>query len=115
MKSKNLFLVPALMASSGVYLSSLHNATRAVVCTLCVLATASCAYAAASLRPLGFVTGDNCSAARGVSAEGSVVVGTSALQPYVGTGHYQPCRWTAAPGIAALVSLPVGTNNYPLR
>src|SRR5260221_4724782 len=102
MKTKNLLLVRVLMASSGVYLRGLRKAMRAVVCALCVLATASCAYAAASLRPLGFVTGDNYSSANGVSADGSVVVGTRGLQPYVGAGHYQAFRWTAGSGMQSL-------------
>src|SRR5260221_416855 len=106
MKTKNLLLVRVLMASSGVYLRGLRKAMRAVVCALCVLATASCAYAAASLRPLGFETGDNYSAAHGVSGDGSVVVGQSSWSD-------KAFRWTAGSGMRSLWDVLLANGGGP--
>src|SRR6266567_183925 len=102
MKTKNVLLVPGLMTRLGVHLSYMHRAMRSAVCALWVLTTASCAYSAVSFTSLGFLPGDNYSFATGVSGDGSVVVGTSGLQPYVGTGYYRAFRWTAGSGMVGL-------------
>ncbi len=71
--------------------------------------TASYAYAAATVTSLGFLSGDNYSFASGISADASVVIGTSGLQPYVGFGSYQAFRWTASSGMVGLGHLPGDT------
>ena len=82
---------------------------RAMICALWILTTASYARAASIFTLLGFVTGDNYSAAYGVSSDGSVVVGVSGFQPYEGAGSYRAFRWTAASGMVGLGHLPGGS------
>jgi probable HAF family extracellular repeat protein len=86
--------------------SNMKRTTRGVICALWVLATASSAYAAASVTMLGYLPGDNGSGAAGVSADGSVIVGYSSLQPYVGSATHQAFRWTSNSGMVALGHLP---------
>jgi probable HAF family extracellular repeat protein len=73
---------------------------------LWILTTAPSAHAAASILALGYAPGDNYSFASSVSGDGSVVVGGSGLQPYVGTGSYQAFRWSVGSGMAGLGHLP---------
>jgi probable HAF family extracellular repeat protein len=87
-----------------------HRTERATACLLWLLTTASFAHAAATVTSLGYLPGDNYSYATAVSGDGSVVVGGSALQPYVGGGSYQAFRWTTNSGMLALGHLP--GDNY---
>ena len=83
---------------------------RPVVCALWILMTASYARAAATVTLLGYLPDDNSSSAYGISGDGQVVVGISALQPYVGGGSYRAFRWTVVSGMVGLGHLP--GDNY---
>jgi probable HAF family extracellular repeat protein len=99
-----------LFLLAGFHFTYMHRTMRAVVCALWVLTTASCAHAAASLTQLAWLPGDNFNYNTiGVSADGSVVVGTSGFEPYEGGDTYRAFRWTAGSG---MVSLGVSHNSF---
>src|ERR1017187_8690019 len=76
-----------LFLLAGFHFTYMHRTMRAVVCALWVLATASCAHAAASLTLLTWLPGGNLNYnTTGVSGDGSVVVGTSGGY----YGQYEP-------------------------
>src|SRR5262252_3422254 len=84
------------------FVTALFQATAA----LSIFTTAPSAHGAASILALGYAPGDNYSFASSVSGDGSVVVGGSGLQPYVGSGSYQAFRWSVGSGMVGLGHLP---------
>jgi uncharacterized membrane protein len=79
-----------------------YRAWMTLVGTLIGLAVSHSAAQAASFSGLGFLPGDTSSSATGVSADGSVVVGSSGNQAF---------RWTQSSGLAGLGFLPGGGSS----